>query len=68
MASVIDAAVAAIGGVIGIFIFVEIFEIFAGNGVNTNLSGGAVSLLGLTDLILASVIIIGIITFGLSRR
>jgi len=68
MVSVLDAAIAAVGGVIGVFIFVEIFQIFAGSGVNTNISSGAVSLLGLTDLILAAVIIVGIVAFGFSRR
>ncbi len=65
--NVAGAAVAAIVGIIGIIIFAEVYA-----GLNTsNVSGSAVSLLNLTDLLLAAVLIIGIVavlTFVGMRR
>lgn len=66
--NVAAAAISAIVGIIGIIIFAEVYA-----GLNTaNVSTSAVSLLNLTDLILAAVLIIGVVavlTFiGTSRR
>jgi hypothetical protein len=65
--NVAGAAVAAIVGIIGIIIFAEVYA-----GLNTsNVSTSAVSLLNLTDLLLAAVLIIGIVavlTFVGMRR
>ena len=65
--NVAGAAVAAIVGIIGIIIFAEVYA-----GLNTsNVSSSAVSLLNLTDLLLAAVLIIGIVavlTFVGMRR
>jgi len=64
--NVAGAAISAIIGIIGIIIFAEVYA-----GLNTtNVSSGAVSLLNLTDLILAAVLIIGVVavlTFMRSR-
>jgi len=65
--NVAGAPVAAIVGVIGIIIYAEVYA-----GLNTtNVSTSAVSLLNLTDLLLAAVLIIGIVavlTFVGMRR
>jgi len=55
--NVAGAAISAIVGIIGIIIFAEVYA-----GLNTtNVSSSAVSLLNLTDLILAAVLIIGVV-------
>lgn len=55
--NVAGAAVSAIVGIIGIIIFAEVYA-----GLNTSsVSSSAVSLLNLTDLLLAAVLIIGIV-------
>ena len=55
--NVAGAAISAIVGIIGIIIFAEVYA-----GLNTtNVSSSAVSLLNLTVLILAAVLIIGVV-------
>jgi len=63
MASVLEAAIGAVVGIIGIVVFVEVYHAIP----ITNFSGGSVAMLNLVDLVLAAVIIISIIVYGLTR-
>lgn len=61
--SILQAAIGAIVGVIGILIFAQVF-----GALNTAaLSTGAVALLNLVDLLLAAVLVVGIVVLGFSR-
>jgi len=61
--SILQAAIGAIVGVIGILIFAQVY-----GALNTNaLSAGAVALLQLVDLLLAAVLVVGIVVLGFSR-
>ena len=61
--SILQAAIGAIVGVIGILIFAEVF-----GALNTAaLSTGSVALLNLVDLLLAAVLVVGIVVLGFSR-
>lgn len=66
MANMMELVVAAVGGVITIFIFLEILAVFSWG--NTNISSGALALLAIVDLAIAASIIIMVVVFGFAQR
>lgn len=68
MANMVEIVVGAVGGIITIYIFLEVFKTFTWNSAQTNISSSAISLLSIVDLVLAASIIIMIMVFAFSRR